>query len=65
LRHLRNIGVGAVLVAAFGSSMLSGQTGETPAADQFKGLHYRAIGPAQASGRVSDVAVYEANPSIF
>jgi photosystem II stability/assembly factor-like uncharacterized protein len=65
LRHLRNIGVGAVLVAAFGSSMLSGQTGETPAADQFKGLHFRSIGPAQASGRVSDVAVYEANPSIF
>src|SRR6516225_5204831 len=34
-------------------------------ADQFDALHFRSIGPAVMSGRVSDIAVYEANPSIF
>ncbi len=65
LRLLRNVGCGAVLAAALGSALLSGQTGTAPVADQFKSLHFRSIGPAQASGRVSDIAVYEANPSIF
>jgi photosystem II stability/assembly factor-like uncharacterized protein len=65
LRHLRNVGIGAVLAAALGSAMLSGQNGTTPVAEQFNGLHFRSIGPAQASGRVSDIAVYEANPAIF
>ena len=50
---------------ALGGAFLQGQTGTAPVADQFKGLHFRSIGPAQASGRVSDIAVYEANPSIF
>jgi photosystem II stability/assembly factor-like uncharacterized protein len=34
-------------------------------ATQFDALHFRSIGPAVMSGRVSDFAVYEANPSIF
>ncbi len=31
----------------------------------FDTLHFRAIGPASMSGRISDLAVYEANPAIF
>jgi photosystem II stability/assembly factor-like uncharacterized protein len=31
----------------------------------FQSLHFRSIGPAVMSGRVTDFAVYEANPAIF
>jgi photosystem II stability/assembly factor-like uncharacterized protein len=31
----------------------------------FDTLHFRPIGPAAMSGRISDLAVYEANPAIF
>ncbi|HEY7288688.1 MAG TPA: hypothetical protein VH583_02540 [Vicinamibacterales bacterium] len=31
----------------------------------FDTLHFRPIGPASMSGRISDLAVYEADPSIF
>ncbi len=65
VRHFRKFGLGAALTFALGGAFLQGQMGTTPVADQFKGLHFRSIGPAQASGRVSDVAVYEANPAIF
>ncbi len=65
VRHLRKFGLGAALTFAIGGAFLQGQAGTAPVADQFKSLHFRSIGPAQASGRVSDVAVYEANPSIF
>src|SRR5687768_18004052 len=34
-------------------------------ADQFKSLHFRSIGPASMSGRIADLAVYEANPAIY
>src|SRR5665213_1490407 len=36
-----------------------------PVADEFENLHFRSIGPAIMSGRISDFAVYEANPAIF
>jgi hypothetical protein len=49
-------------VAAFGRPM-AGQSVQTT--DEFAGLHFRSIGPAQASGRIADIAVYEANPAIF
>ena len=65
VRHFRKFGLGAALTFAIGGALLQGQTGTTPVADQFKGLHFRSIGPAQASGRVAALAVYEANPSIF
>ena len=64
-RHLKTIAFGVVLAAATGGALLSGQSGTIPVADQFKSLHFRSIGPAQASGRVSAIATYEANPSIF
>ncbi len=36
-----------------------------PVGSPFDTLHFRSIGPASMSGRISDVAVYEANPAIF
>lgn len=36
-----------------------------PVATEFDRLHFRSIGPATMSGRIADVAVYEANPSIY
>ena len=34
-------------------------------AQEFDKLHFRSIGPATMSGRVADLAVYEANPAIW
>jgi photosystem II stability/assembly factor-like uncharacterized protein len=36
-----------------------------PVAQEFDSLHFRSIGPATMSGRVSDLAVYEANPAVY
>ena len=36
-----------------------------PIAQEFEKLHFRSIGPATMSGRVADVAVYEANPAVY
>ncbi|MBL0938742.1 MAG: hypothetical protein IBJ03_07595 [Gemmatimonadaceae bacterium] len=36
-----------------------------PIATEFDRLHFRSIGPATMSGRIADVAVFEANPSIY
>ena len=38
---------------------------QAPVATEFDKLHFRSIGPATMSGRIADVAVYEANPAIF
>ena len=38
---------------------------QAPVATEFDKLHFRSIGPATMSGRVADVAVYEANPAIY
>jgi hypothetical protein len=50
-------------------SLLTGRAEQaapgTASAGPFDGLHFRPIGPAAMSGRISDVAVYEANPAIF
>jgi photosystem II stability/assembly factor-like uncharacterized protein len=34
-------------------------------AQEFERLHFRSIGPATMSGRVADLAVYEANPAVY
>jgi photosystem II stability/assembly factor-like uncharacterized protein len=36
-----------------------------PVAQEFESLHFRSIGPAIMSGRISDFAVYEANPAVW
>ncbi len=58
------------LGAAFGAQSIVGRSEQAPAgaasaAGPFDALHFRPIGPASMSGRISDLAVYEANPSIF
>ncbi len=64
LKHLRLLALGSLVtgLAMSGSSVL-GQS--VPVADEFKDLHFRSIGPASMSGRVTDLAVYEANPAIY
>ena len=37
----------------------------TAGGSPFDTLHFRPIGPASMSGRIADLAVYEANPAIF
>lgn len=61
-------------IALFGALLLTGMTGQSlggqagaalPVATEFENLHFRSIGPAVNSGRISDLAVYEPNPSIY
>jgi photosystem II stability/assembly factor-like uncharacterized protein len=63
------IGLGVALVLALAGQSLIGQAGQTsatpPVSGPFDSLHFRQIGPASMSGRISDLAVYEANPAIF
>ena len=51
------------------SIVVSAQAPPPPAAaaagGPFDALHFRSIGPASMSGRISDLAVYEPNPSIY
>ena len=62
----------SALAAAFVAQSLVGRgqsaaapgtavTGSSP----FESLHFRPIGPASMSGRITDLAVYELNPAIF
>jgi photosystem II stability/assembly factor-like uncharacterized protein len=60
------------LAAAFGAQSIvgRGQQGPGPASavagtSPFESLHFRPIGPASMSGRITDLAVYESNPAIF
>ena len=60
------------LAAAFGAQSLVGRGQSAPApgtaiagTSPFESLHFRPIGPASMSGRITDLAVYESNPSIF
>ncbi|MGH9474257.1 MAG: WD40/YVTN/BNR-like repeat-containing protein, partial [Terriglobales bacterium] len=39
--------------------------GAVPVATQFSGLHFRSIGPASMSGRITDFTALESNPAIF
>ena len=58
----------AFAVTLAGLSSLVGvaqQPASAAAAGPLDSLHFRPIGPASMSGRISHLAVYEANPSIF
>ncbi|NUQ13075.1 MAG: glycosyl hydrolase, partial [Gemmatimonadaceae bacterium] len=63
-RHLRYL-AGAPVALAFAAHSLPAQGAGMPVAEQFKSLHFRSIGPAIMSGRIADLAVYEANPAIY
>jgi photosystem II stability/assembly factor-like uncharacterized protein len=40
-------------------------TPPSPNASPFDTLHFRQIGPASMSGRITDLAVYETNPAVY
>jgi photosystem II stability/assembly factor-like uncharacterized protein len=68
--HVRRCFLLVVLLAVAGAPALIGRAGKTTPdvtteTGPFDSLHFRSIGPASMSGRVADVAVYEANPAIF
>ena len=68
--HIRAFGVAVVIALALAGQALMGGTEQaaTPtssSAGPFDALHFRQIGPASMSGRISDLAVYEANPAIY
>jgi photosystem II stability/assembly factor-like uncharacterized protein len=73
MKRLRLIALGAFVLAVAGQSLLAGREqaaaaareGSTRDADPLDALHFRSIGPASMSGRISDLAVYEANPAIY
>ena len=54
----------AAMLTAVAASALFAQSG-APVAQQFEKLHFRSIGPAIMSGRISDFAVYESNPAVW
>ena len=63
-QRLRNLGRALALTAAL-SPFVRAQSPSVPVAQEFERLHFRSIGPAIMSGRISDFAVYESNPAIF
>src|SRR5438445_10709125 len=66
LRLLALIGVFVLALAGHWRVGVSGQAPTAgPATGPFDALHFRSIGPASMSGRISDLAVYEPNPAIF
>jgi photosystem II stability/assembly factor-like uncharacterized protein len=70
MKPVRVVVLVATLAAAFGAQSIVGHSEQAPAGTSSAGgpfdtLHFRPIGPASMSGRISDLAVYEANPSIF
>src|SRR5688572_9996184 len=74
MRQFRLLTLVGALMAAFGAQSLVrgfGQAGQTPSSaprtgdGPFDALHFRPIGPAVMSGRIADLAVYEADPAIF
>src|SRR6476659_4447662 len=68
MSHYRFIPAVVVLALSVAGPALIGQSQpspDTPAIGPFDSLHFRPLGPASMSGRISDVAVYEANPAVF
>ena len=69
MKHYRFLGLSLVLGLTFAGQSLVGRTEQAPAAQPprgpFDSLYFRPIGPASMSGRIADIAVYEANPNIF
>jgi photosystem II stability/assembly factor-like uncharacterized protein len=64
MKHVRLIVPGAALAMTLAGTSLSGLVQPSSSAP-FDALHFRSIGPASMSGRISDLAVYEPNPHIF
>ena len=69
MRHYRLLAIAAAAALTFAVQPLVGRSGQSPAAQPaggpFDTLRFRPIGPASMSGRIADLAVYEANPSLY
>jgi len=70
MRRYRLVGLGVVFLVGLAGQSLVGRseqagTTSTSGSAPFDSLHFRSIGPAAMSGRISDLAVYEPNPAIF
>jgi photosystem II stability/assembly factor-like uncharacterized protein len=67
MQHFRLIIPGVALALTLAATSLPGRAQQAPAAatNPFDSLYFRSIGPATMSGRISDLAVYEANPAMF
>ena len=70
MKRLRLVVLAIAVVAIAAQSLLTGRAEQAtpvnpPSSGPFDGLHFRSIGPASMSGRISDLAVYEANPATF
>jgi photosystem II stability/assembly factor-like uncharacterized protein len=71
MKQWRLVGLGLVFALALaGVSLLAvaqqpASPAAAPAAGPFDSLHFRQIGPASMSGRISDLAVFEADPNTF
>src|SRR6476620_12712589 len=74
MSQFRVVGLGGAVMMAVGGQSLIGRSAQEPrpaspgtvvSNGPFETLHFRPLGPASMSGRITDLAVYEANPSIF
>ncbi len=67
MKQHRLLMLAAAILLAVGAQSMTGlsQPAATAAGGPFDGLHYRPIGPAGMSGRIADLAVYEANPAVY
>ena len=72
MKPVRALILVCALAVAFSAQSLVGRGEQSPVApggaagmSPFETLHFRSIGPASMSGRITDLAVYESNPSIF
>jgi len=68
MKVYRLLAVALAAAVLFTGRPLAERLTQAPAsggASPFDTLHFRPIGPASMSGRISDLAVYEANPAIY
>jgi photosystem II stability/assembly factor-like uncharacterized protein len=70
MKQYLTLGLGVALALAMAGPSLIGQSGQAPnapaaAPGTLDSLHFRQLGPASTAGRVSDLAVYEANAAVF
>lgn len=63
-RRFLVIAVPLVALASAGPGLWAQET-DVPIATQFEALHFRSIGPASMSGRITDFTAYDANPALF
>src|ERR671918_792381 len=68
MKPYRLLIAGSALALALAGQTIVGLSQQAPpakAAGPFDKLHFRSIGPATMSGRIADIAVFEANPAIY